>query len=377
MTKVTKVFAATVVATSLLIGAAAVPPASFTASAAISQNKVQGLFTQASVERLADGKLKLHWNSNVDLGAAKILWSTSPDNIEKNGKQLKRINANYNGYITEDPKPGSRVYFYIKTSSGAAVTVAERKVNLKGAFNFRDLGGYKTTDGKTVKWGKLFRGEELGNLTAADIKTIQEMGLKTVVDYRTDAEVNAKPDPVIPGIQNIRTDSGNAGSAADMNAMVASGMMKDEATAVQMLAGFNKQMVDDPKFYVQLMELLNDPANIGLVQHCTAGKDRTGLGSAIILLALGVDEKTVMEDYLLSNVYRKEANEATIAALKTQIQDENVVAAITVLLGVQKEFLQAALDEMKAKYGSIDNFLEKGLGITKEERAKLKEMYTE
>ncbi|MEF2967843.1 tyrosine-protein phosphatase [Paenibacillus sp. M1] len=146
---------------------------------------------------------------------------------------------------------------------------------------------------------------------------------------------------------------------------------------MQMMAGFNKQMVDSPKFYVQLMELLNDPDNMALVQHCTAGKDRTGLGSAIILLALGVDEQTVMEDYLASNVYRAEANQKSIEALKGQIQDEDTLAAFTALMGVQKEFLQAALDEMKAKYGSIDGFLEQGLGITKQERAKLKAMYTE
>lgn len=197
------------------------------------------------------------------------------------------------------------------------------------------------------------------------------------MDYRTDAEVKALPDPVIPGIQNIRTDAGNAGSTADLTSMISSSQMKDEASAVQMMAGFNKQMVDSPKFYVQLMELLNDPSHIGLLLHCTAGKDRTGLGSAIILLALGVDEKTVMEDYLLSNVYRAEANKKTIEALKAQVQDENVIAAVTALMGVQKEFLGAAIDEMKAKYGSIDAFLEKGLGITKAERAKLKAMYTE
>jgi protein-tyrosine phosphatase len=375
--KLSKAYAATAIAASLVLGAVAAPAASFAAPVAASQKQVQGVFTQASVERTADGKLKIHWNSNVDLGAAKILYSTSPDNIAKNGKQLKRINASYNGYITSDPKPGSRLYFYIKTSSGATITVAERKVNLQGAFNFRDLGGYKTTDGKTVRWGKLFRGEELGHLTDADIKIVQSMGIKSNVDYRTDAEVNAMPDPVIPGITNIRTDAGNAGSTADLMSMIASGQMKDAATAVQMMAGFNKQMVDSPKFYVQLMELLNDPNNIGLLQHCTAGKDRTGLGSAIILLALGVDEKTVMDDYLLSNVYRAEANKKAVDAVRAQVKDENVVAAISAMMGVQKEFLQAAIDEMKNKYGSIDAFLEKGLGITKQERAKLKAMYTE
>ncbi|SFJ72641.1 Tyrosine phosphatase family protein [Paenibacillus sp. UNC496MF] len=154
--------------------------------------------------------------------------------------------------------------------NGDAIATAERKVNLQGAFNFRDLGGYKTTDGHTVKWGKLYRAEELGRLAAADLRYVRRMGIKTDVDYRTDAEAKAMPDPVLAGADYVRTDAGNAGGAADLNAMIASGMMKDEESAVQMMAGFNKQMVDDPKFYAQLMELLNDPANMALVQHRTA-----------------------------------------------------------------------------------------------------------
>ncbi|WP_127531783.1 tyrosine-protein phosphatase [Paenibacillus kobensis] len=369
---------AAVLSASILLGAVA-PMTGFAASAAQTavQVKKTGQFTAASVERNAKGQMVIRWKANADLGAAKVYWSTSPDNIEKNGKLLAATYTSFNGYITADPKPNSRVYFLIKGGNGATITTAERKVNLQGAFNFRDLGGFKTTDGKSVKWGKLFRGEELGHLTASDQKYIQAMGIRTNVDYRTDAEVNALPDLVIKGINNVRTDEGNAGSTADLKTMIASGVLKDEQSAVAMMAGFNKQMVDQPKFYVQLMELLNDPNNIGLVQHCTAGKDRTGLGSAIILLTLGVDEKTVMEDYLASNVYRAEANKKTIEGLKTQIKDENTIAAFTALMGVQKEFLQAAFDEMKAKYGSIDAFLEKGLGITKQERAKLKAMYTE
>lgn len=366
-----------ILSASILLGAVA-PMTSFADPAASAvQVKKQGQFTTASVERKNDGTLVVRWKADADLGAAKIYWSTSPDNIEKNGKLLAKTYTAFNGYVTADPKPDSRIYFLIKGGNGDTIETAERKVNLQGAFNFRDLGGYQTTDGKTVKWGKLFRGEELGHLTASDLTYVQGMGLKSIVDYRTDAEVNALADPVIPGATNIRTDAGNAGSTADLNSMIASGMMKDEASAVAMMVGFNKQMVDAPKFYIQLMELLNDPNNIGLVQHCTAGKDRTGLGSAIILLTLGVDEKTVMEDYLASNVYRAEANKKAVEAVRQQVKDENVVAAISAMMGVQKEFLQAAIDEMKAKYGSIDSFIEKGLGVTKEERAKLKAMYTE
>lgn len=365
--------ATAVLSATLLVGAVVAPAASFAAAAAPLAKK-PGAFTQASVERTAQGKLIVRWKADTNLGAAKVYWSTSPDNIEKTGKLLAATYSAFNGYVTADPKPGSRIYFLVKGGNGATVETAERKVNLQGAFNFRDLGGYKTTDGKTVKWGKLFRGEELGHLTASDLKVIQEMGIKTNVDYRTDAEVTKLPDPTIAGVRNIRTDAGDDGSA--LASMSASGM-KDAASAVQFMSAYNKYLVDDPKFYVQLMDLLDDPKNVALLQHCTAGKDRTGLGSAIILLTLGVDQKTIMDDYLLSNVYRAEANKQAIAGLKTQIKDENMIAAYTAIMGVQKEFLQAAFDEMTAKYGSTDAFLEKGLGITPQERAQLKAMYTE
>lgn len=372
MSKVKKVSAAVLGASILL--SAALP---LSASAAAAAPVQAGQFQSATVDRNAKGQLVLHWKTDADLGAAKVYWSTSPDNIEKNGKLLARTYTKFGGYVAADPKPGYRVYFLVKGGNGDTITTAERKVNLQGAFNFRDLGGYKTTDGHTVKWGKLFRGEELGHLTTADLAYIQRMGIKTDVDYRTDAEVNALADPKIAGMSYVRTDEGNPGAGYNLNDMIASGMLKDKASAVAMMVAGEKQMVDNPKFYKQLMELLNDPKNIGLVQHCTAGKDRTGFGTAVILLTLGVDEQTVMNDYLLSNVYRADANKAAIDAMKKQIQDPDVIEALTALMGVQKEFLQAGLDEMKAKYGSIDALIEKGLGVTKEERANLKNMYLE
>ncbi|MFD2331866.1 tyrosine-protein phosphatase [Cohnella sp. GCM10020058] len=376
--KATKLSTA-ILSLSILLGALASPTTGFAAaaSATATQAKKSGDFTQAIAERNSKGQLVIHWKTNADLGPAKVYWSTSPDNIEKNGKLLAATYTRYGGHVAVDPKPGARIYFLIKGGNGATITASERHVDLEGAANFRDLGGYTTTDGRTVKWGKLFRADAIGRLTDADQKKLQSMGLTTDVDYRTDAEVKSLPDPVINGVNYVRTDEGNPGSNTDFGTILASGLMKDKESAVQMMIQGNKSMVDNPKFYVQLMALLNDPANMALVQHCTAGKDRTGLGSAIILLTLGVDEKTVMSDYLLSNVYNAANNQKSIDALKTQVQDNNVIEAVTALMGVQKEFLQASLDEMKAKYGSIDKFIEDGLGVSKQERAKLKAMYTE
>ena len=111
-----------------------------------------------------------------------------------------------------------------------------------------------------------------------------------------------------------------------------------------------------------------DPAALPANLHCTAGKDRAGLGAALVLLTLGVPEKTVMQDFLLSNQYRAAANEKSLAQL-TPLLDPSELEVMRSLLEVRPEYLQSALDAMKQRYGSVDAYLRKGLGITPRERA--------
>lgn len=125
--------------------------------------------------------------------------------------------------------------------------------------------------------------------------------------------------------------------------------------------------------------MMLDPASAALVQHCTAGKDRTGLGSALMLLALGVPKETVVQDFLLSNTYREAYNKAAVDAMVKQfnLTDDNAIEVIRALMDVRPEYINAAFDEMASKYGSIQGFLEKGLGLSAAEQAKLKKMYLE
>ncbi|WMT43413.1 tyrosine-protein phosphatase [Paenibacillus sp. D2_2] len=345
-----------------------------------STTQTQGKFTQASVEYTKDRKYIIRWKTDRDLGAAKVYWSTSPDDILKNGKVLAHTYTQFNGYVTSDPAPGQRVYFAVKGGNGAVITVAEREVRLEGVINFRDLGGYVTSDGRHVKWGKLFRSGELEGLTATGKKQAEQLGLHTIVDYRTNSEVEAKPDPDISKARYVRLPAvkeQEGSNGTDLNKLIASGDYSSLGKPGEMLVQANKDLVDAPDAYVKLLEIMNDPANIGLVQHCTAGKDRTGLGSAIILLTLGVSKETVMQDYLLSNVYRAEANQRTVDAMRKVIQDKDALESFKALLDVRKEYLQAAFDMMEKNYGSIDAFIEKGLGVSPQERAKLQSMYLE
>ncbi|MEC2715319.1 tyrosine-protein phosphatase, partial [Bacillus cereus] len=155
---------------------------------------------QATVERNEDNTLQIKWENNIE--EVRIYWSTSPDHIEENGELLATVNGGLS-YTIENPSENERPYFRLVGSNGQAVTVAERRLPLQGAFNFRDMGGYETTDGRKVKWGKLYRSEELAGLTEWDIVYLQKSGLKLICDYRTDFEVKHKPNPEITGALQV------------------------------------------------------------------------------------------------------------------------------------------------------------------------------
>lgn len=328
----------------------------------------------AGVERQSDGSIKLNWQ----LGAAhngdvRITWSRSPYNFDRDHVLAQGVK---DGSITvKDPNPAGRTYFLIE-GAGTSVITAERKVNVKGLDNFRDLGGYPTSDGRTVKWGKLFRANELSALTASDKQVVQELGIHTNIDFRSQGEVAQKPDPEIPGVtyvwDPVMKDLGNSTDIMQLFQM-------NYASMMAMMEDGQRNMVSDPQVeaYKTLFNLLKDPANGAIVYHCTAGKDRTGLGSALILLALGVEEKTIMQDYLLSKDYRYASNQMTLNYMAPMMTTEDAKKIANSILGVEPEWLQASLDEIKKQYGTYDAFFEQVLGVTAQDRDTLKSMYLE
>ncbi|KGL38143.1 protein tyrosine phosphatase [Listeria newyorkensis] len=252
------------------------------------------------------------------------------------------------------------------------------QIKLDGAVNIRDLGGYKTTDGKTVKPHKLIRAAELANLSKNDIKKLTSTySLAEIIDFRTNSEVKAKPDPVIKNVDyihdSIMKDNGSSTSAQDMMASLAK-MDNPEQFLISANKSFvtDQQSIDGYKLFFQ--ELLNNKEG-AVLWHCTAGKDRTGFGTALVLAALGVDQKTIMNDYLLSNKYRATENQKTIDALAKQTDNPKILSGMKAILDVRPAYLNAAFDEINAKYGSTDAFLKQGLGLTDKDIKKLKKTY--
>jgi protein-tyrosine phosphatase len=241
-----------------------------------------------------------------------------------------------------------------------------RHLNLTGASNFRDLGGYRTRDGRSVRWRQIFRSNHLGHVTAADIEVLRDLGLRSAFDFRGTQERVA----AACGLTEIVVHSLpiEPSVIATLRARLAEGAVLTSADALDVMRDSYCNYVrhNTPSFRALFGHLLEDPAP--LVIHCTAGKDRTGFACALILHALGVRNRLIAEDYLLTNrFYRRDPSASS------DLPDE----VRQVLGSVHTSFLAAAFETISADYGDLESYLSDGLGIGAPQRASLEALYLE
>ena len=325
-------------------------------------------FTEAWVDREADGSLTLAWQFDGEATPVDVLWGPDPDAIDQ---ELTTVDG-ATTVTVDDPAPGGRAYFRLETPE-AGVTVAERRIALAGTPNFRDLGGYETADGRHVRWGQVFRSGALVDLTPADRATVDALGIQLVCDLRSDSEVETDPDPDL-GAEALRlavTDE-----SVDVQAITDAVLVGDldQISPDLLLDGMPAIATEFPDAWRTLVQRVADEASRPTNVHCSAGKDRAGWASALILRALGVPEETVMEDYLLSNDYLAASNEDTLAQVRTVVagvqgvpEDEVDLSNLEALLEVRPEYLQAAFDAVDEQYGSFEAYLTDSLGLTQAE----------
>jgi protein-tyrosine phosphatase len=241
-----------------------------------------------------------------------------------------------------------------------------RHLNLAGASNFRDLGGYRARDGRAVRWRQIFRSNHLGHLTDADIELLRPLGLKSAFDFRGTEE----RDSAMCGIEEITVHSLpiEPTVVAALRARRAEGVSLSSADALDVMRDSYRNYVrhNTASFRALFAHLLEDRAP--LVIHCTAGKDRTGFACALILRVLGVPDHLIAEDYLLTNrFYRRDPSASS------DLPDE----VRQVLGSVETSFLAAAHEAISADYGDLEDYLKDGLGLGASERARLEARYLE
>ena len=259
----------------------------------------------------------------------------------------------------------------------------DRHIPLQGQPNFRDLGGYHTTDGRTVKEGLIYRSGELSKLSDADVSKLENLGIRTVVDFRSDAEVESRGADRLPEGANylpLRIDGG------DLTSVLMAAVQTGDTSQIpdNVLVDANRTIIGGAtEQFSALLETISDPANLPLVFHCSHGKDRAGMASAVILMALGVPTADAQEDYLLSNTYRKEENDRELGKLREVLAARQNVAATDVDLSkleaifyLRPSYFDAAMAEIDERYGSFDAYLVDGLGVGPSDRDHLKELLT-
>jgi len=241
-----------------------------------------------------------------------------------------------------------------------------RHFNLAGASNFRDLGGYPGKDGRAVRWRQIFRSNHLGHLTEADIGVLRSLGLKRAFDLRG-AEERAAAVCAFEAIA-VHSLPIEPTVVAELRALLDAGSPLSSTEAADAMRNSYRSYVrqNTPRFRALFTHLLED--HVPLVIHCTAGKDRTGFASALILHALGVPDDLIAQDYLLTNrYYRRDPSTGTDLPEEVRL----------VLTSVEASFLAASFDVIRADYGDLQGYFREGLGIGPRERAGLEACYLE
>ncbi|MFI6053852.1 tyrosine-protein phosphatase [Streptomyces violascens] len=250
--------------------------------------------------------------------------------------------------------------------------------------NLRDLGDTPLSGGRTVRSGLVFRAGQLDRMDPAADPAVAALGLRTILDFRTDAERGDHPDRVPAGARLVVADAladkisaTGAPAAAQLKHILADPVVAEEhlggGKAQALFADTYRSLVSSHSarsaYRTLLTELAADDAG-PLLFHCTAGKDRTGWAATVILTLLGADEATVEREYLSVNPAVRQAFAPLIEGFTAQGGDPEIALAI---IGVVPEYLAAALDEVATQYGSMEKYVREGLGVPDDAVARLRE----
>ena len=251
-----------------------------------------------------------------------------------------------------------------------------RLLNFEGIANFRDLGGYPTTSGQQVKWGVLYRSATLAESSRADLVGLQQLKLATLIDFRSAAEKekepNQLPDPIGFNVVEIPTlDDGNKAMVGEIMTRIESGNFDGFDPNALMLEG-NRQFASTftPQFS-QFMHTLLAANGAPVLWHCSAGKDRTGFAAAILLRILGVPQDVVMQDYMASKQHALDTRKSQLLLLRL-FKGAEAADKLTVLMGVDAAWLNAAFEQIDASWGSFDNYVREGLKLNDADIAQLR-----
>ena len=267
-------------------------------------------------------------------------------------------------------------------------------ITLEGTFNTRDMGGIMNEEGKYVRYNRMIRSDALNKITNHDVEYLEELGLKTIVDFRGKQEIEKAPDIKIAGVKEIHLSpnaevanlaSGNiVDDKVKIDTLIKEASTKEGRARLQArtdeMSEQMRELVNSPyanKQYTAFINLLTNEDNLPLLHHCKGGKDRTGFGAMITLFILDVSLDKVKEDYMLTKECMCERNEKRMNEYRQYTDNPFVLEYLSGLMQTKEIYFDAAIDEMIKLARTIPNYLEKYLDVTPEKKAKIKQLFLE
>lgn len=250
------------------------------------------------------------------------------------------------------------------------MVVAQHNMQFEKSPNFRTYNGLKNKEGKSFRENILFRSGSISRLPEGDKQRLKGLNLHTIIDFRSDFEIQREPDDTAGlNVRTLRFPMGNFNQQTSMSMFQT---LKQpgttESTVDSLMLGFYRDFAATVGAYKPFFETISKGGE-RILFHCSAGKDRTGIASALLLHALDFDHQVIMDDFLRSN-------EAVGKADMEKLAMYGIPEAFgKVLMGVKKSYIETAWKGLEQKYGSIDKVLEQEFGINNAEKARLKALY--
>lgn len=251
-----------------------------------------------------------------------------------------------------------------------------RLIPFEGAPNFRDLGGYRTGDGRSVAWGRVFRSSHLGWLSETDRERFAALKIAEVFDLRRNTETEAYANRLPPGVRSHRFDI-DVGSTKHYRSQLEAGTASRQSTHDMMVDAYRSYIGEFGDRFGRLLKLLATVDRHSVVIHCMVGKDRTGIASALLLSALDVSREQIIEDYLLSSTYYppQEILSRIRGSIEESLQGPWRDEAVMPFCSVHEDYLSAAFEEIDRRHGGSEAYLSEVLGLDDADLGLLRERF--
>lgn len=247
---------------------------------------------------------------------------------------------------------------------------ATRVIRMQGTVNFRDAGGYKTADGKRVITGKVFRSADISKLTDTDMQVMAGHHIYTVIDFRGKKESAAAEDRLLPNTDYTLSPAGSD-SLPDPKQMAQ--MIKQKGFLMDMYGQRSVQYYGE-RYRPLFQKLLSLPDTSSILYHCSGGRDRTGMASALFLYVLGVPQQTIEEDFVASNIYLQPMMGKWYKPMQQAFGMSE--AEIRAEMDLRPEHIRNFFSAINAEYGSVEKFMQQEMGVGQKEIKLLKQKYT-